>query len=39
VSDDENKIPIRFQADLVVGSIKCDLENFKNLKYPFEIKL
>ena len=39
VSDDENKIPIRFQADIAVGSIKCDLENFKNLKYPFEIKL
>ena len=39
VSDDENKIPIRFQADLTVGAIKCDLENFKNLKHPFEIKL
>tara|TARA_B100000767_G_scaffold271736_1_gene297947 strand:- start:834 stop:1649 length:816 start_codon:yes stop_codon:yes gene_type:complete len=39
VSDDENKIPIRIQANIAVGSIKCDLENFKNLKYPFKVKL
>lgn len=39
VSDDENKIPIRFQADIAVGSIKCDLENFKNLKHAFKIEL
>ena len=39
VSNDQNQIPIRFQADLAIGSIKCDLENFKNLKYPFEIEL
>lgn len=39
VSDDENKIPIRFQADIAVGSIECDLENYKNLKHPFEIQL
>ncbi len=39
VSDDQNKIPVRVQANLVIGSIKCDLENFKNLKHPFEIQL
>jgi hypothetical protein len=39
VSNDENKIPIRLQADIAVGSIKCDLENFKNLKHPFKIKI
>ncbi len=37
VSDDKNRLPIRLQADILVGSIKADLENFKNLKYPFEI--
>ena len=37
VSDDKNKLPIRIQADILVGSIKADLENFKNLKHPFEI--
>lgn len=37
VSDDKNKIPMRIQADILVGSIKADLENFKNLKYPFNV--
>ena len=37
VSEDKNRLPIRLQADILVGSIKADLENFKNLKYPFEI--
>ena len=38
ISNDKNRIPIRVQADVIVGSIKADLENFKNLKYPFKIK-
>jgi hypothetical protein len=37
VSDDQNKIPIRIQADLRFGSIKADLDAFKGLKNPFEI--
>ena len=37
VSDDKNRLPIRLQANILVGSIKADLENFKNLKHPFEI--
>ena len=37
VSDDANKIPVKMRADLRVGSIDCDLENFKNLQHPFEI--
>ena len=37
VSDDKNRLPVRLQADILVGSIKADLENFKNLKHPFEI--
>ena len=39
VSDDQNRIPIRMQADLAVGSIKADLENFKNIKHPFTIEV
>jgi hypothetical protein len=39
VSDDQNRIPLRMQADLAVGSIKADLENFKNLKHPFTIEV
>lgn len=37
VSDDKNKIPIRLQASLRVGSITADLDEFKGLKNPFEI--
>ena len=37
VSDDKNRLHIRLQADILVGSIKADLENFKNLRHPFEI--
>ena len=37
VSDDKNRIPVRIKADILVGSIKADLENFKNLKHPFKI--
>lgn len=35
VSDDRNKIPIRIKADLLIGSLKADLDGFKGLKYPF----
>ena len=38
LTNDKNRIPIRVQADVIVGSIKADLDNFKNLKYPFKIK-
>ena len=38
ITDDGNKIPIRLKADLAIGSIKVDLEKFKNLKAPFEIQ-
>ena len=37
VSDDHNKIPLRLQAALRVGSITADLDAFKGLKNPFEI--
>ena len=38
ISDDDNKIPVRIKASLVVGSIKADLESFKGLSNPFVIK-
>lgn len=34
ISKDKNLIPIRVQFDLIVGSVKCDLIKFRNLKYP-----
>jgi len=37
VSNDKNLLPIRVKFDLLVGSIKCDLVNYSNLKYPSNI--
>lgn len=34
VSDDANKIPIRVQTDILIGSIKMDLIDYKNLASP-----
>jgi hypothetical protein len=38
VSADQNKIPIRVKADLVIGSLRADLESFKGLKHQFKIQ-
>jgi hypothetical protein len=38
ISDDQNKIPLRIKASLLVGAIKADLDSYKGLKYPFKIK-
>jgi hypothetical protein len=37
VSNDRNKIPIRIQADLLVGSIRADLDAYNSLKNQFRI--
>ena len=37
ITDDDNKIPIRIKATLVVGSLKADLEEYKGLSNPFNI--
>jgi hypothetical protein len=39
ISNDLNKIPIRIEADLAVGSIKADLEAYNGLKNQFKIKM
>lgn len=33
VTDDDNHIPIQIKAELAVGSLKADLNNYKNVKY------
>jgi hypothetical protein len=38
-TDDQNKIPIRIKSEILVGSIKADLESFENLKYPLSSKV
>lgn len=35
VSEDENKIPIRVQAAIYVGSVKVDITGYENLKNSF----
>lgn len=35
VSDDGNKIPLRINTPITVGSIKVDLIGYKNLRHPF----
>jgi len=37
VSNDLNKIPVRIKAELVVGSIKADLDAYNGLKNQFKI--
>jgi hypothetical protein len=34
VSDDENKIPLRIESPISVGSVKVDMMNYKNIRYP-----
>jgi hypothetical protein len=34
MSDDKNVIPIKVRFDLVVGSLRMDLDEFANVKYP-----
>jgi hypothetical protein len=38
-SDDENKIPVSIKFDMLVGSFRCDLVSFENLKYPLTSKV
>lgn len=37
VSDDENRMPVKIQADLAVGSLDADIDAFKGLKHPLKI--
>jgi hypothetical protein len=38
ISDDANKMPLRIKAELAVGSLKADLDQYKGLKNPFKAK-
>jgi hypothetical protein len=33
VSDDQNKVPLRIESPLLVGSVKVDLMSYQNLRY------
>lgn len=36
VSDDANHIPLRVESPISVGSVKIDLKDYQNLKYPLD---
>ncbi len=38
-TDDENKIPVSIKFDILVGSFRCDLVKYENLKYPLSSKI
>lgn len=38
ITDDDNKVPVRIKAELAVGSIKADIDEYKGLKHPFKVK-
>ena len=38
ISDDENKIPVLIESELLVGSIKVELTDYKGLKNPISFK-
>lgn len=37
VSDDQNRIPVRAQAEVMVGSIKMDLKKYKGVAHPLAL--
>ena len=39
VSDDANHIPLRIESPIVVGSIKVDMMQYRNLRYPLSSKI
>lgn len=39
VTDDANKVPVRAESEIFVGSIKMDLENYSGLRSPMSAKV
>ena len=37
VTADKNRVPVRIKADLIVGSVRIDLESYSNLNNPFKL--
>lgn len=38
ITDDKNHIPVQIKADLMVGSLKADLDEYRDVKYPMNFK-
>lgn len=39
VSDDANHIPLRIESPIIVGSLKVDMKQYKNLRYPLSSQI
>lgn len=39
VSDDKNRLPVRIESPLTVGSMKADLKAYRGLRHPFTAKV
>ena len=39
ITDDKNRIPILIKSEVIVGSVKGELFEFKGLKYPMDAKI
>ncbi|CAM4075374.1 DUF3108 domain-containing protein [Gillisia limnaea] len=37
ISDDKNRMPVKISANLAIGSLDADIDEFKGLKHPFKI--
>lgn len=38
ITNDKNHMPVSVKAELAVGSLKADIESFKNVKYPLNFQ-
>ena len=36
ISDDQNRIPLKIEAEMLLGSIDMDIKDFQNLKFPIQ---
>ncbi|NJK96922.1 MAG: DUF3108 domain-containing protein [Bacteroidales bacterium] len=39
LSDDQNKLPVSVKFEMIVGSFKCDLIEYQNIKYELKSKV
>jgi hypothetical protein len=39
ITNDSNNLPVQLESPLIVGSVKCILTSYTNLKFPFEAKV
>lgn len=39
VTDDKNHIPVRINSPILIGSVKVDLMDYKNLRHPFTSRI